>query len=124
MNRSFWTVCWKCEEKIKTKEDCNYLKCRDGHYDFCPSCYEEFLSKTTEFIRPERSKRDELKRSLNHAMYDFHEKMYKQGEPLIASWTTKAPSLFVHKEEDFSDCEVCKEILSTRKESNERKEDL
>lgn len=111
--RSVWSFCWKCEGPIYSQADCNYLKSRDGNYNFCPTCYTDFLQASAQFIRPERSKREELKRSLNIAMSDFHDKMEEEGVP-IRPGHDNHPTFLIHEEGFWGDCDACREILSMR----------
>lgn len=106
-----WTKCWKCEKPIKNQSDCNYLKSRYGNFDYCSLCFEEFIIHNKEFVRPERSKREELKRSLHIALSDFHEKMFESKSTIRSN---NISTFLIHKEKHFFDCEVCKEILSMR----------
>lgn len=108
-----WTTCWKCEKQIKSQADCNFIKSRNGNFDYCPSCYDEFINHNKEFIRPERSKREELKRSLRHALSNFHDEMFQLKKAIYKTSKNIATTL-IHKQEEFYDCEVCKEILSMR----------
>ena len=105
---SIWTKCWKGEGNIYSQKDCNYLKSRDGNYSFCHSCYNDFLSKTTEFFRPELSRKEEIIRSRGTALNNFHDQMVESASP-IRRGCDNLPTLLIHTG-SFYDCEVCKEI--------------
>jgi hypothetical protein len=108
-----WSACWKCESDIMSREECFFLKSRDGDFNYCRVCYDAFLAASKDFIRPERSKREELKISLHTAISNFHDNMVKREAPLRMGPSRGKPIL-VHKDAYWRDCEVCREILSMR----------
>jgi hypothetical protein len=116
MKKTVYSYCWKCEKEIFTNKECNYFKSRDGNYSFCDECYKQFLNNNKEFIRPERSKREELKRSLYEALSNFHDYMIKErdGGPIHRSYETSAPTFLIHKNKFWRECDACIEILSIR----------
>ena len=116
----YYTMCWKCENYIKSAAECNYLKTRDGNYSLCSACYEFFLRHNIEILRPERSKREELERSLHTAIEQLHNELTEQISSPI--WRTGSglkgaqalPTVLFHLKGWWGDCDVCKEILSMR----------
>lgn len=121
-NKRIWAKCWACNSIINSQEECYYLHCREGKFNFCYACYTKILNQSKSLFQPERSKREELEISLKQALADFHEKMKEQGNPIIfnsckssyAGSATSVEGALYHNSEYFSDCEACKEILSMR----------
>ena len=115
MIANYWTLCWKCNQQIKSKEDCNSLKTPNGNFNLCPACYEEFIKNNTQFLRPEITRLEEMNRSLYMAMSDFHEKMMEQDSHHIReSGTKKVPAVLIHNGYHVLECEACIEIKNAR----------
>lgn len=117
--KNCYTKCWKCEENIITREDCNYLKIRDGNYSLCNACYEFFLNHNSIILRPELSRQEELKRSFLIAIEDFHRKMFDAQCPIYRNGSSlkggdSLPTTLIHTVGWWSDCDVCSEILKMR----------
>jgi hypothetical protein len=117
-----WSTCWKCDKAINSKEDCNYLKCRDGDFNFCPPCYTEFLANSEAFTRPDKCKNNEIRRSWIIAIQDFHEKMEEKATPIAPGWGKLTTSLIHADNEDTYRCETCELmwdwVFDNKKERN------
>lgn len=115
-----YSQCWKCENYIESAKECNYLKIRDGNYSLCPLCYDFFLKHNVEVLRPERSRQEELKRSLYMAMELLHDSLterYNSAMPrsgLSHRGGDNLPTVLIHIKGWWGKCDVCQEILSTR----------
>jgi hypothetical protein len=81
-----WTSCWKCEEDINKKEDCNYIKTRDINVDLCPNCYSKFKICAKDFLALEKAKLNKIHNTIFKAISDLHDKEH---------------------EGDMSDCKLC-----------------
>lgn len=95
---NYWTKCWKCRGIIKTKEQCYYVHCRAGKYNYCETCYNEFLSLNNAFFQFERSRSNELKSLISNAIDNYHEKHHK-GELHNCTDCTQAFNLCLDGEE-------------------------
>jgi hypothetical protein len=80
-----------------------------------PAHYDKFLTITKEFIMPEKSKADELRRSFWIAVELFHETMMEREAPIRRNGRQKAPTTLVHNDKNWGNCEVCKEMLEEMK---------
>lgn len=111
MKRKVWTYCWKCEAEIYSGPDCNYLKTRDGNFSLCPVCYSQFIDHNKEFIRPERSYKEELERTFCKALSILHEKLVDEEE-CIGWGPNDIPPVLIHEGRFYFDCPSCQEVLS------------
>jgi hypothetical protein len=119
--KSIWTECWKCEGDIYSQADCFYVKCRDGNYSFCPPCYGQFLENNKDYFRPDINRKDELYRSFNMALSEFHDKMVEEGIPIRRGMDNRTTFL-IHKGEFWGrGCEACEEMRTLIVKEDEAK---
>ena len=110
-----YDVCWKCDGDIKTESDRNYLKTRDGNLSLCPACYQFFLEHNVMVFRPEKSRKEEIERSLHSAIDRLHEHLTEDRYGRIDSSSQNLiPSTIVHSGIYWGDCNACREILEFR----------
>ena len=110
--RAVYAICWRCEGDIYSNADCNYIKSRDGNYQFCPTCYDLFLENSKDFLCFEKSRKKELQRSFANAIENFHNERYESANPIIMN---DLPSALVHTASWYLECEICLEILRQAK---------
>ena len=103
-----WSTCWKCVSDIYGSANCHTIRVRDKKYNFCLSCFQEYLEATKGFIQPDRSKREELKKSLDVALRDYHFRI------IVEDGQLNKTDILIHDGEDWRDCSVCRDIISMR----------
>jgi len=107
---NYWTICWKCNERIKDREDSNYVKTRNGNFDFCSTCYNQFIQNNNQFMQPERSKQEELENSYLWGIKLVHDHiMNERGVPYRVKHNV--PPVLIHRGEDIYDCGACQEMI-------------
>lgn len=70
-----WSKCWKCSVETKSREQTPYLHCREGKFNFCQECFDQFLETAEPWIQRARmDKGNKIKRAL-HALSRMHDKL-------------------------------------------------
>lgn len=108
---NYWTICWKCDDKIEGQKNSNYIKTRNGNFDLCPLCYKSFIEHNIEFIQPERTKKEEIKRSFYQALSTWHDKLMEENQVSAPGGHKKVPPVLIHKGSFIDECDACKQIL-------------
>jgi hypothetical protein len=108
-----WTHCWKCNNEIKKQEDCNYFKTRSGDFNLCPTCFAGFIKHNEEYILPDKIEKQEIERSFNIAIANFHEYMQElsKQQRRVRNFSLS------HSRGEWYDCTVCKKIIQFAQDS-------